>query len=126
ADTRSDVYAFGAMAYELLCGRPVFDFQTATDGAIQHLVREPEPPSAKAPRGWITRDVDQLILSLLQKDASLRPKDAAAVLEILGDVGRPSAQMRAARSIAPEKVDEMVEALLGAPADAEAALALEN
>ena len=48
----------------------------------------PEPPSTKAPRGWITPEIDEFVLSLLSKDPARRPKDAFAVLDELESLGR--------------------------------------
>ncbi|HTQ48596.1 MAG TPA: serine/threonine-protein kinase, partial [Polyangiaceae bacterium] len=66
ADPASDVYSFGALAYELLSGKPVFAYESATEAAFAHVTKAPEAPSAKAPRGWVTKEVDNFILGLLE------------------------------------------------------------
>ncbi len=124
ADARSDLYAFGSMMYELLSGKPVFPADNATDAVFLHLAKEPEPPSAKAPRGWITKEVDDFVLGLLAKDAARRPKDAQAVLDAIETLGRPT--VARAPSINPERVDELIDALVANAKDAEAAIALEK
>jgi tetratricopeptide (TPR) repeat protein len=128
ADAGSDVYAFGAMVYELLSGRPVFPYETATDAALAHVAKTPEPPSAKAPRGWITKDIDQFVLSLLAKEPERRPRDASAVLEALDSLGRASAAMRTAPHVEfpEETLTSLFDLLLAAPDDAETAIALEK
>ncbi len=126
ADAKADVYAFGALLYELVSGKPVFDADTLADAAFAHLAKEPEPPSAKAPRGWVSREVDQFVLSLLQKDPARRPKDAAALLESVESIGRTSMSVRPAAPIAPEKVDELLAQLAEAPTNADVAMAVET
>src|SRR5262249_54004961 len=91
-----------------------------------HMSQEAEAPSSKSPRGWITREVDAFVLSLLQKDPSRRPKDAAALLDGLESMGRVSAQMRAAKAISPEKVDQLIDVLIATPRDSEGAMGLEH
>ncbi|HEX3770154.1 MAG TPA: tetratricopeptide repeat protein, partial [Polyangiaceae bacterium] len=127
ADASTDLYAFGAMMYELLTGKPVFSFESATDAAFAHVSTKPEAPSARGPRGWITSDIDDFILRLLAKDPAKRPRDAAAVMEELESLGRVSATLKASQDAFPEeKLTELVDQLIAAPEDAEAADALER
>jgi tetratricopeptide (TPR) repeat protein/tRNA A-37 threonylcarbamoyl transferase component Bud32 len=127
ADATTDVYAFGAMMYELLSGKPVFPYETATDAALAHVSRMPEPPSAKGPRGWITKDVDQLVLSLLAKEPERRPRDAAVVLGALEALGRGSLTIRAeVKDFSDSRLSGLIDLLLAAPDDAETAIALEK
>jgi len=127
AEPATDIYAFGAMMYELLSGKPVFAFDRASDAAFAHLTSDPEAPSTRAPHGWIGRDVDEFILSLLAKDPQARPKDVFAVMAELESIGRTAPGKRAARAPYPEdKLTGLVDLLIAAPDDAQTMVALEE
>jgi tetratricopeptide (TPR) repeat protein len=125
ADPATDTYAFGALMYELLCGKPVFAYENASDAAFAHVTRTPDPPSTKAPRGWISKEVDQFVLSLLAKEPEKRPRDALAILDGLEVLARTSAAMHAAQPFPEESLTGLSDALVAAPEDTEAAIRLE-
>jgi tetratricopeptide (TPR) repeat protein len=125
ADASSDIYSFGAMLYEMLSGKPLFGDKPALDVAFAHLTITPPAPSSVAPRGWIPKELDDLVLRLLSKDPAERPKSAAEALALFDDT-KPSAAKNPNITISSGEVDAKIAALLAAPTDDEAALSLES
>jgi serine/threonine-protein kinase len=74
-DARADVYATGAMLYELLTGRPPFQAETDIAAAMLRLTQDPIPP--RAIRSGIPRQLDSIVMRALARDREGRFVSAA-------------------------------------------------
>lgn len=77
-DYRSDIYSFGATAYELVTGRPPFRAASQGDLMQKHLHEQPLP--AKTYQPMITREFNDLVMCMLDKDREKRPRNFHEVL----------------------------------------------
>jgi eukaryotic-like serine/threonine-protein kinase len=81
-DTRSDLYALGAVAYFLLTGRPVFEGATVVEIIGHHLHTEPVPPSRRVTH-LIPADLEAIVMQCLRKRPADRPRSAPALRDML-------------------------------------------
>lgn len=82
-DSRSDLYAVGAVGYYLLTGQTVFNARNLGELCQQHISTNPDLPSQRLGRA-VSRELEHAILACLEKNRAKRPqtaRDLAAMLD---------------------------------------------
>jgi serine/threonine protein kinase/tetratricopeptide (TPR) repeat protein len=81
ADHRSDIFAFGAILYEMLSGKRAFQGETTADTMSAILSKEPKSISQVVPS--ISRAVSQVVHHCLEKDPASRYQSAMELISSL-------------------------------------------
>ena len=88
ADHRTDLYAWGVVAWELLVGRHPFASATSAQALMAAHLAQPAPDLATAGAG-IPAALANIVRRCLEKDPARRPSSAAELLAALDEVTTP-------------------------------------
>ncbi|MEJ7761144.1 MAG: protein kinase [Gemmatimonadaceae bacterium] len=88
ADHRADLYAVGAVAYEMLTGQPMFSARSPQAMLAAHVTEKPEPIDRR--RASVPPMLAALIMRSLEKHAADRPQSAGEMLALLDAAVTPS------------------------------------
>jgi serine/threonine-protein kinase len=81
-DSRTDLYALGAVGYYLLAGRHVFDGKTIMEVCLHHMHTKPTPLREASPLD-IPEGLETIIMSCLEKSQSDRPANGQELADAL-------------------------------------------
>ena len=85
-DARADLYALGAMAFEMLTGARPFDHESKVTLLGMHVTAAIPSMAERAPDAAIPPEVEVIITKLLAKEAGARHADARQLIEALDTV----------------------------------------
>jgi hypothetical protein len=80
-DGRSDLYALGVVAYQMLTGRPPFEASSTPAMLVKHLSER--PPAVEQRRADVPRDLARVVMTLLEKDPAARFSSAGMMVKVL-------------------------------------------
>ena len=91
-DARADLYSLGCMMYEMLVGEPPFVAVGAGEIIALQLFGKPIPPRDRLAK--VSREMDALVMQLLEKEPGDRLQTATAVIDAIdGALGKMSARL---------------------------------
>lgn len=105
ADPRSDIFAFGAVVYEMLSGSPAFSSDSAADTLAAILTKEPPPLSVSNPD--IPGALDRIVGHCLEKDPDHRfqsARDLTFDLEAFSTASGPAMALEGKRVVVSKRL----------------------
>jgi eukaryotic-like serine/threonine-protein kinase len=99
-DTRSDLFSFGLVVYEMACGQRAFTGQTLVD--VHEAILHQPPAAARACNPVLPRSLDLALAKALEKDRDRRYQSATAMKDDLAQITREvhPARRRTRRALA--------------------------
>ncbi|MEN9581456.1 MAG: hypothetical protein RJA70_4465 [Pseudomonadota bacterium] len=94
-DARADVYSLGAILFEMLCARPVFEGETLA--SVCHQVVSVAPPRVSELARGVSPQVADVIERCLSKTRGDRPNDVGELAATLAKYGTSAARRSAER-----------------------------
>jgi eukaryotic-like serine/threonine-protein kinase len=85
-DTRSDLFSFGLVVYEMACGHRAFAGQTLVD--VHEAILHQPPTPARARNPVLPRSLDLVLAKALEKDRNRRYQSATAMKDDLARIAR--------------------------------------
>ncbi len=104
ADHRSDIFSFGAILYEMLCGRRAFRGESTAD-TISAILRE-DPPDLSSTNRNINPALERVVNHCLEKNPEERfnsARDLAFAIEAVSGVGTSTSAATVLKSLPPPK-----------------------
>ncbi len=97
-DTRADIYSFGAMAYEMLTGRPPFGGLAPHQMLAAHVTEPVVPVTDRRPT--LPPALAHLVMACLAKNPADRPQSANELLQALELMATPSGSLAVTSPVA--------------------------
>ncbi len=79
----SDIYSFGVVLYEMVCGVVPFNAPSSTAVAVQQVTKLPTPP--RQINKTVSLELEMVVLHALEKEAENRPTSATALAQELNN-----------------------------------------
>src|SRR3954451_23685130 len=98
-DHRADIYAVGALAYEMLLGRPPFSGSSAQAVLAAQVTQSPDPVTRH--RSSVPPALAAVVMRCLEKRPADRYQSTEELLGLLDTMGTPSAGMAATEARLP-------------------------